>query len=164
MNRRGFLKAGAAAGTLAYLRDPLTRAEKAAGGLDAAQARDVPWLKTLRRIGQTNITEQDPAVMDVEGWADYWARVKAGAVFVSVTGILAYYPTQVPFHRKGKYLGDRDFFGELNTAARKRGMRTIARMSPDLNWGDALTAQPEWFMRDEQGNASCFRPACSRRT
>jgi hypothetical protein len=148
-NRRNFLKAGAAAGTLAVLTDPLNGT--AAAGLRAAG--DVPWLKTLRRIGQTNITEHDPAVMDVEGWANYWAGVKAGAVFVSVTGILAYYPTQVPFHRKGKYLGDRDFFGELNAAARKRGMRTIARMSPDLNWGDALAAHPEWFMRDEQGNA-----------
>jgi hypothetical protein len=153
INRRSFLKAGAAAGTLAALTDPLSGTAHAAAGLRAA-AGDVAWLKTLRRIGQTNITEHDPAVMDVEGWANYWARVKAGAVFVSVTGILAYYPTQVPFHRKGKYLGDRDFFGELNAAARKRGMRTIARMSPDLNWGDALAAHPEWFMRDEQGQGA----------
>ena len=91
--------------------------------------------------------------MDVEGWANYWKSAKVGVVFVSVTGIIAYYQTQVPFHRKGKYLGDKDFFGELNTAARKRGMRTIARMSPDLNWGDALAAHPEWFMRDAEGKA-----------
>ena len=87
INRRNFLKAGAAAGTLAVLTDPLSGTAHAAAGLRAAG--DVPWLKTLRRIGQTNITEHDPAVMDVEGWANYWAGVKAGAVFVSVTGILA---------------------------------------------------------------------------
>jgi hypothetical protein len=58
----------------------------------------------------------------------------------------------MPIHRKGKYLGNRDFFGELNAAAKKRGIRTIARMSPDLNWGDALQAHPEWFQRDAQGN------------
>ena len=79
-------------------------------------------------------------------------RLRVGATFISVTGILAFYQTRVPFHRKGKFLGNRDFFGELNAAAKKRGIRTIARMSPDLNWGDALQAHPEWFQRDAQGN------------
>ena len=111
------------------------------------------WLRSLRRIGQTNITEHDPAVLDVEAWADYWAAAKVGVVYISVTGIIAYYQTKVPFHRKSRYLAGKDFFGELNTAARKRGLRTFARMSPDLNWGDALQAHPKWFMRDQQGNA-----------
>ena len=102
------------------------------------------------------MTEHDPAVMNVEEWADYMARLRVGATFISVTGIIAFYQTKVPFHRKGKYLGNRDFFGELNAAAKKRGIRTIARMSPDLNWGDALQAHPEWFQRDAQGNP---RPA-----
>jgi len=29
----------------------------------------------------------------------------------------------------------------------------IARMSPDLNWEDAVAVYPEWFQRDWQGNA-----------
>ncbi len=153
LNRRTFLKTGAAAGTLAALTDPLD-----AAAIPSAIAAPLPteqpaWLRTLRRIGQTNITEHDPAVLDVEAWADYWARVKVGVVYVSVTGIIGYYQTQVPFHRKSKFLAGKDFFGELNTAARKRGLRTFARMSPDLNWDDALQAHPDWFMRDEQGNA-----------
>jgi hypothetical protein len=154
LNRRAFVKASAAAGTLAYWTDPLhATATTLNSGNDAPPAGQPAWLKTLRRIGQTNITEHDPADLDVEAWADYWSRAKVGVVFVSVTGIIAYYQTQVPFHRKSKYLNGKDFFGELNTAARKRGMRTFARMSPDLNWGDALQAHPEWFMRDPQGNA-----------
>lgn len=111
----------------------------------------LPWQRKLRRIGQTNFTEHDPAVFDIEGWADYWSGLKVGAVFISVTGILAYYPSQVPFHRHGKYLNGRDFFGELYAAAKKRNLRTIARYSPDLNWADALAAHPEWFMRDKEG-------------
>jgi hypothetical protein len=47
---------------------------------------------------------------------------------VSVTGIMAFYQTKVPFHRKGKFLGDRDFFGECCAAAKKRG-RDWERMS-----------------------------------
>jgi hypothetical protein len=111
-----------------------------------------PWQRKIRRVGQTNMTEHDPVVLDVEQWADYWASLKVDAVLVSVTGILAFYQTKVPFHRKAKFLGDRDFFGECCAAAKKRGIHVIARMSPDLNWEDAVHAHPEWFERDAQGN------------
>ena len=117
-----------------------------------AAAPDGPWHQRLHRVGQLNMTERDMRDMNVEQWADYWASAKVDAVLVSVTGILAYYPTKVPFHRRGQWLGDRDFFGECCTAAKKRGIRVIARMSPDLNWEDAVQAHPEWFERDAQGN------------
>ena len=98
------------------------------------------------------MTEYDPAVMNVDQWADYWHSAKADIVFVSVTGILAFYPSKVKFHRHGKFLQDRDLFGECAAAAKKRGMRVVARMSPDLNWGDALEAHPEWAMRHQDGS------------
>jgi len=154
INRREFLKVGTVALPLAC--DPLG-AEPAGNPARATPVPDsgpeatLPWQRKLRRIGQTNFTEHDPAVFDVEGWVDYWASAKVGAVFISVTGILAFYPSQVPFHRHGKYLNGRDFFGELYTAARRRGLRVVARYSPDLNWRDALAARPEWFMRNEEG-------------
>jgi Hypothetical glycosyl hydrolase 6/Beta-galactosidase trimerisation domain len=156
INRREFLKAGVAALPLNYRSDPLgfpgSGEELEPSSEDPLSLKPgTPWQRTLRRIGQTNFTEHDPAVFDVEGWADYWASAKVGAVFISVTGILAYYPSRVPFHRHGKYLNGRDFFGDLFAAAKKRNLRVIARYSPDLNWSDALAAHPEWFMRDEQG-------------
>ena len=120
---------------------------------DTHAMQAVPWSRKVRRVGQLNMTEHDPAVLDVEAWADYWASLKVDVVLVSVTGILAFYQTKVPFHRKGKYLGDRDFFGDCCSAAKKRGLRVIARMSPDLNWEEAVRAHPEWFQRNAQGEA-----------
>ena len=132
----------------------------AAGGVLVAlperePARDsnaLPWQMRVRRVGQTNMTEHDPAVMNIEEWADFWHSAQADIVFVSVTGILAFYPSKVPFHKHGKFLNGRDFFGECAAAAHKRGMRVVARMSPDLNWLDALEAHPEWAMRHRDGS------------
>ena len=121
--------------------------------LGKSEAASEPWQNRVRRVGQTNMTEHDPAAMNVEEWADYWHSCKVDVVFVSVTGILAFYPSKVPFHRHGKFLNGRDFFGECAAAAKKRGMRVVARMSPDLNWGDALEAHPEWAMRHKDGTA-----------
>jgi hypothetical protein len=162
MNRRVFLKTGAAALPLAsggslfasWPAAPGKPSERIITASSFPEGKifpadpDRPWPTTIRRIGQTNFTEHDPVAMDVEQWADYWHSLKCDIVFVSVTGILAFYPTQVPFHRRGKFLGNRDFFGDCFTAAKKRGMRVVARMSPDLNWDDALQAHPEWAMRD----------------
>src|SRR6185437_9450474 len=118
----------------------------------ATALASLPWHMRVRRIGQTNMTEHDPAVMNVEEWADFWHSTQVDVVFVSVTGILAFYPSKVPFHKHGKFLNGRDFFGECVSAAHKRGMRVVARMSPDLNWPDALAAHPEWAMRHRDGS------------
>ena len=123
----------------------------ALAGLPLEAAGEVPWHQRIRRVGQVNFTEHDPAVLDVERWANYWAGVKADAVLVSVTGIVAFYPSAVPYHRHAKFLNGRDLFGECCAAAKKRGIRVIARTSPDLEWREALEPHPEWFARDREG-------------
>ncbi len=172
LNRRTFLKTGAAAvpvsaalgalhSTSALAAEPIVGA--IAGGraphlhplparLPAENLAVEPWVSRIRRVGQSNMTEHDPAVMNIEEWADYWHGAQAQIVFISVTGILAFYPSKVKFHKHGKYLHGRDFFGECVAAAKKRGMRAVARMSPDLNWPEALEAHPEWAMRFKDGS------------
>jgi hypothetical protein len=149
LNRRDLLKAGV--GSVPLLAGAAALAESSLS-TDSTTQSSLPWQRQLRRAGQLNMTEHDPVTLNIDEWADYWASLKVGATFISVTGILAYYQTKVPFHRKGKFLGNRDFFGECFAAAKKRGLRVIARMSPDLNWGDAAEAHPDWFERDADGN------------
>ncbi len=163
LNRRSFLKRSLAAGVTplghfdALTAEDLEHAAPAAVMVElptrlGPAALNVPWQQKVRRVGQTNFTEYDPAVMKVDQWADFWHSVEADIVYVSVTGILAFYPSKVKFHRHGKFLKGRDLFGECCTAAKRRGMRVVARMSPDLNWGDALEAHPEWAMRNKDGS------------
>ena len=66
----------------------------------AEPVQALPWSRKVRRVGQLNMTEHDPVALDVEAWADYWASLKVDVVLVSVTGILAFYQTKVPFHRR----------------------------------------------------------------
>ncbi|GIU74711.1 MAG: hypothetical protein KatS3mg004_1798 [Bryobacteraceae bacterium] len=109
------------------------------------------WHQRVRRVGQVNFSEKDVAEADVEAWADFWADARVDAVQINVTGIIAFYPSDVPFHRRSRWLAGRDFFGECVRAAKKRGLRVIGRLSPDLQWEDALDAHPEWFVRGRDG-------------
>jgi hypothetical protein len=112
LNRRNFIKASAAALPMTAALHALNAAstlsteEVAAAVASTSTPKLVPlpsrlapidpdtepWQQKIRRVGQSNMTEHDPAVMNIEEWADYWRSANAEIVFVSVTGILAFYP------------------------------------------------------------------------
>src|SRR5260370_26024672 len=107
LNRRTFLKTSAgvlpmaaainafeptsihavAENVLAPERGSAPRLTTLAQRLPAIDPATEPWQKRIRRVGQTNMTEHDPAVINIQEWADYWHSAKADIVFISVTGI-----------------------------------------------------------------------------
>ena len=96
----------------------------------------------------------------MEKWADYWASARVDAVALSVSGPVAFYPTEVPFFHRSVYLNGRDLFGECVKAAKARGMRVYARMSPDIQWTDPklLETHPLWFRRNQDGSLQSSAP------
>lgn len=123
-------------------------------GVTAAQASapGKPWYATMRRCGQLNLNERDPLTLDVDAWMDYWASLKVNAVLINGGGIVAFYPTKVPYQHRSEFLGARDLFGELAAAARKRDIRIVARMDCNYAYQEALDAHPEWFERNRDGS------------
>ncbi len=117
-----------------------------------ADAAPKPWYATMRRCGQINFNERDPLTMDATVWMDYWASLKVDAVLLNGGGILAFYPTRVPYQHRSQYLGSRDLFGDMVAAAKKRGIRVVARMDCNLAYEEALHAHPEWFQRNADGS------------
>src|SRR2546428_13488426 len=89
----------------------------------APSADDRPWYATMRRCGQLNLNERDPQTLDVASWTDYWASLKLDALLLNGGGIVAFYPTQVPYHHRSEFLGSRDLFGEPAAATKAPGMR-----------------------------------------
>lgn len=147
MDRRTFLENSTATGMVASVATMLPK------GWAAAAEANVPWYRTVKRVGQTNFNERDPGVGSVEAWADYWASAKVQAVALSVSGLVAFYPTEVPFFHQTAHLKGRDLFGECFSAAKRRGLRVFGRMSPDILYVDPelLAARPQWFRRTEKG-------------
>jgi len=109
------------------------------------------WYQTMRRCGQLNLNERDPLTLNVAEWIEYWASLKLDALLLNGGGILAFYPTEVPYHHRSEFLGTRDLFGELATAARQRGLKVVARMDCNYAYEEALRARPEWFERNRDG-------------
>jgi len=111
---------------------------KATASAGAPSSGSTPWYRRAIRWGQTNITELDLTHYDIGWWRTYWKRTAVQGVVINAGGIVAYYPSKIPLHRRAEFLGDRDLFGELSRAAHEDGLAVFARM-------DSNTAHEEFY-------------------
>lgn len=118
---------------------------------DAMAGKGESWYRRTFRWGQTNLTEIDPTRFDLKWWRAYWKRTAVQGVVVNAGGITAYYPTQVPYHRRAEFLGERDLFGEITRAAHEDGLAVFARMDSNRAGEEFYKAHPDWFARDAAG-------------
>jgi hypothetical protein len=101
---------------------------------------------------QLTLVEDDPVHYDPQFWFDYYKRTRADAVCLSAGGCVAYYPTEVPFHHRSKWLDGRDVVGELIAGCRKLGMTVVVRTDPHATYDDVKEAHPDWIAVDAEGN------------
>ena len=112
------------------------------------------WVNECMRFGQINIRETDPVSLDVQFWSDFWKRCGLHGIVLNSCGIVAYYPTEIPLHRRSPWLGDRDLFGELCATAKAQGMRVLARIDPSRVEKNFHEAHPDWFVTKPDGSVS----------
>jgi hypothetical protein len=110
-----------------------------------------PWYTRVYRWGQTNLTEIDPERYDADWWRQYWQDTRIQGVVVNAGGIVYYYTTRFKEAHRAKYLGGRDFFGEIVRAAREDGLAVLARMDSSLVGESFYKVHPDWIARDKDG-------------
>ncbi len=110
-----------------------------------------PWYQRTFRWGQTNLNEFDPAIYEVDWWRDYWLRNHTQGVIVNAGGIVAFYPSHFRMQHRAAYLGDRDLFGEIVSAAHEAGLVVLARMDSNRASLRFYQQHPDWFTINAQG-------------
>jgi hypothetical protein len=120
-------------------------------GADRQNAERTPWYATMRRCGQTNFNERDPIELDIGWWVDYWSSLKLDALLLNAGGIMAFYPTKIPYHHRSQFLDDHDLFGDFTKAAKAAKIRVVARLDCNYVYEEAYKAHPEWVGRTSDG-------------
>ena len=110
-----------------------------------------PWYRTTTRWAQINLAEIDPPRFDHAWWRSHWRRTRVQGVVVNAGGIVAYYPSAFPLHRRASALGDRDLYGDVVRSARAEDLKVIARMDSNRVAQDFFEVHPDWVTRDLQG-------------
>ena len=67
------------------------------------------------------------------------------ACCLSAGGIVAFYPTQIPYHHRSAWLGNSDTVGYLVKECRKMNMTVILRTDPHATRQDMYDAHPDYI-------------------
>jgi hypothetical protein len=110
------------------------------------------WYGKPMRWAQLAFVEDDPGNYDQAFWLNYFKKIHADAACLSAGGVVAFYPTEILFHYRSKWLGNRDSFGDLVAGCRNLDMNVIARTDSHACRQDVFDAHPDWIMVNEHGN------------
>ncbi|MHB8897175.1 MAG: alpha-amylase family protein [Thermoguttaceae bacterium] len=114
--------------------------------------RDEPnWWLTPRRMIQTNLREID-AGMHVEAYVASLKAAGANVVLFNVGGIVANYPTDLPYHYRNPFMKG-DLTGEAVKRLHAEGIRVIARFDFSKVNERIAREHPEWLTRDADGRS-----------
>lgn len=109
------------------------------------------WYWRAMRWLTMNLVQDDPGKFDPDFWLDYLKRAHVDAASWNSGGIIAFYPTQIPYHKRNEWLGDSDPLGYLIEGCRKMGLVVTARVDHHATYAETAKAHPEWISRDEKG-------------
>jgi hypothetical protein len=151
MDRKKFIKTSSVVAGVTLARADLLTLNLNRSTRHTEPEANIPWYRRTTRWGQTNITEKDPAHYDVVWWRKHWKSTQIQGVIINAGGIVAYYPSTVPLHHQSEYLGGRDLFGDLCSAAHEDGLAVFARMDSNRAHEEFYKAHPDWFTIDAEG-------------
>jgi hypothetical protein len=114
------------------------------------------WMHEPVRFLQTNLSETDSTV-DPRTLVGAVADFGANTFLMNMGGIVAQYPTRVPFHYPSALLPPgRDLFGDVVREAHARGIRVIGRFDLSKTQKPAFDAHPEWFFKRPSGGPAIY--------
>jgi hypothetical protein len=149
-DRRTFIKRAAGFTAACYAGFDLESSTYASSSADVGDnSRD--WYGRPMRWAQLAFVEDDPGNYDLSFWLDYFQRIHADAACLSAGGVVAFYPTEVPFHYRSKWLGTMDAFGDIAAGCRRLGMNVVARTDSHACHQDVHDAHPDWIAVDAEG-------------
>jgi hypothetical protein len=111
------------------------------------------WLGDYR-IVQTNLREID-AREDPRAIARAVRAFGGNTIVSNIGGIVAFYPTALPYQRRNPYLRG-DFVRGMIDAAQAEGLAYIGRFDLSKAMKPVYDAHPDWFMRNRDGTPRTF--------
>ncbi len=106
---------------------------------------DYPW-----RLIQTNLREIDMLDIDAQRFVAELKVFKATVVLLNTGGIIASYPTDVPFHFQSPFL-EGDSLQEIIAACHAEDMKVLARTDFSKVRREIYEMHPEWAYKSPKG-------------
>jgi putative glycosyl hydrolase-like family 6 (GHL6) protein/glycosyl hydrolase family 42 (putative beta-galactosidase) len=112
---------------------------------ETAWWEDRPW-----RLVQTNLRERDMEDLEAERYVASLTRLHATVAMINTSGIVASYPTVLPFHTPSAFLHG-DGLSTIVGACHEAGIKVIARTDFSKVRRPLYEQHPEWAYRRPDG-------------
>ncbi|HZG25457.1 MAG TPA: hypothetical protein VEZ17_12790 [Chitinophagaceae bacterium] len=99
--------------------------ESRLSGIDPGRYDSTWWNRAPYRLVQTNLREID-ANMNVDAYVQSMVDASATIVLINVGGIVANYPTKLPYHYRNTFMKG-DLVGDLVRKLHEKGIKVIGR-------------------------------------
>ena len=114
--------------------------------ITAVAQQNIPvQLNEAMRWAQLAFVENTPGHYDPDFWLAYFKRIHAQGALLSAGGVVAFYPTDIPFHHRSQWMGNTDPLGYLVNGCKKMNMAVILRTDPHATRQDTYEAHPDWI-------------------
>lgn len=108
------------------------------------------WEENKQRLVQTNLRSTD-AALDRDALIHRLKEYRANVLLLNTGGLVAFYPTNLPFHYRSPFLGDGDLTGDMVKLCHEQGIRFIARFDFSKIHESVYTEHPDWAYRSASG-------------
>ena len=119
-------------------------------GVDPGKYDETWWNRAPYRLVQTNMPEIE-ALMDVDAYVQSIVDANANCVLINVGGIVANYPTKLPFHFRNPLMKG-DLVGDLIKKLHDKGIRVEARFDFSKINETLAVKKPEWLYVSAAGH------------
>lgn len=110
------------------------------------------WKLNNQRLIQTNLRAKD-AALDRDILLQDVINLHANVLLLNTGGIVAFYPTDLPFHYKSPSLGSGDLTGDMVQRCHDNNIRFIARFDFSKIHESIYLEHPDWAYRSISGES-----------
>jgi hypothetical protein len=117
----------------------------------AAQPDSVPWWKSNRlRVIQVNLPDYEAATLHPDSLVEDLVNYSANTVIINAGGIMAFYPTKLPFHYTNPYMKP-NTLGDVITKCHEKKIKVIVRFDFSRVHESIFKAHPDWCYLSPSG-------------
>lgn len=117
--------------------------------IDPIADTSIWWEKNNLRMIQTNLPAAEGALNPDSLLADL-IEYSANTLLINAGGIMAFYPTKLPFHYKNPHVKD-DMLGRVISLCHENGIRVIVRFDFSRIHESFFEKHPDWFYLSPKG-------------
>jgi len=112
---------------------------------------DLPWWKRNNlRVIQTNLPAYEATTLNADSLLKDLEACSANTLLINAGGIMAFYPTKLPFHYTNPYMKG-NMLGDVVTRCHQKGIKVIVRFDFSRVHESIFKAHPDWCYISPKG-------------